>query len=383
MIRKRHLIKLAIFAASAVGAAGIAITHGEALSHAAGQEAKGAAAKAALTVTVTTPVARDLPIRLSAQGHLVALNQVDVRPQVAGVIRSVDFHEGDTIRAGQLLFTLDATEADAQLARARGTASNIQAQLDDAVRAQKRSEELLREKFISQSAVDSAMSKVESLRGQLHTAHADIDNAQAQVAHTRIVSPLTGKAGALNVHVGSLAQPTAAQPLVTLAQFDPIGAEFSLPEGNLAAILAARDAGPVSVSLNMPGAQRIAGQLSFINNTVTTGSGTINLKATFPNPREKLWPGAFVTVTLEAGSSRGAMVLPPEAILEGPKGSFVYTLDASNRAAAHPVKVLRIQDRQAVIEGLAAGTRVVLQGNQNVVPGAVVSVAAAPNVAAQ
>jgi RND family efflux transporter MFP subunit len=380
---RSNLLKLGVAGAAALAAAGIALTHGEALSHAADKDAKGAAPKPALTVTVTTPVARDLPIRLTAQGHLVALNQVDVRPQVAGVIRSVDFHEGDTIRAGQLLFTLDATEAEAQLARARGTAANIQAQLDDAVRAQKRSEELAREKFISQSAVDSAMSKADSLRAQLRSAQADIDNAQAQVAHTRIVSPLAGKAGALNVHVGSLAQPSAAQPLVSLAQFDPIGAEFSLPEDNLAAILAAREAGPVSVSLDTPGGQRVGGQLSFINNTVTTGSGTINLKATFPNPREKLWPGAFVKVTLEAGSSRGAMVLPPEAILEGPKGSFVYTLDHSNRALVHPVKVLRIQERQAVIEGLAAGTRVILQGNQNVVPGAVVSIATAPNVAAQ
>ncbi|HZZ92163.1 MAG TPA: efflux RND transporter periplasmic adaptor subunit [Usitatibacter sp.] len=383
MIRQRHLLKLAIVAAVAVAAAGFAITHGQALSHAEGRDGKATAQKAALVVTVTTPVARDLPIRLSAQGHLVALNQVDVRPQVAGVIRSVDFHEGDTMRVGQLLFTLDATEAEAQLARTRGTAANVQAQLDDAVRVLKRSQELLSEKFISQSAVDSAVSKVESLRGQLRTAQADIDNAMAQVAHTRIVSPLAGKAGALNVHVGSLAQPAAAQPLVVLAQFDPIGAEFSLPEDNLSAVLAARDAGAVSVSLNLPGGQRVAGQLSFINNTVTTGSGTITLKATFRNSREKLWPGAFVTVTLEAGSSRGAMVLPPEAILEGPKGSFVYTLDASNRALVHPVKVLRIQERQAVIEGLGAGARVVLQGNQSVVPGAVVAVAAAPNVAAQ
>jgi RND family efflux transporter MFP subunit len=232
--------------------------------------------------------------------------------------------------------------------------------------------------------VDSALSKVDSLRAQAHTAQADIDNARAQVDHTRIVSPLAGKAGALNVHVGSLAQPTAALPLVTLAQFDPIGAEFSLPEGELAAVLAARSAAPVSVFVDTPDGQRGEGRLTFINNTVTTGSGTINLKATFPNRRETLWPGAFVRVTVEAGSSRGSMVLPPEAILEGPKGRFVYTLDASDHAIARPVKVLRIQERQAVIEGLEAGARVVLQGNQNVVPGAQVKVTpAAASVATQ
>jgi membrane fusion protein, multidrug efflux system len=366
----RHTLVSLGFAAVAIMVAATAFMHREAR----GDDVAAAPRKPALAVTVTTPVARDLPIRLSAQGHLVALNQVEVRPRVAGVVRSVDFHEGDTIREGQLLFTLDATEAEAQLARTRGAAANIQAQLEDAIRAHVRAQELLKEKFISQSAVDSALSKVDALRAQAHTAQADIDNARAQVAHMRIASPLAGKAGALNVHVGSLAQTTAAQPLVTIMQFDPIGAEFSLPESDLGAVLAAREAGAVAVSIETPDGQRSAGRLTFINNTVTTGSGTINLKATFPNPRQTLWPGAFVKVAVDAGSSRGAMVLPPEAILEGPKGRFVYTLDAQDRAIVRPVKVLRIQDRQAVIEGLAPGARVILQGNQNVVPGAAVKV---------
>src|SRR5438270_8990284 len=202
MIGRHHLLKLGIVIAAAM-VTGMAITHGGRTAHA-DTATQAAPAKALPAVTVTTPVARDLPIRLTAQGHLVALDQVDVRPQVAGVIRSVAFHEGDTIKRGQLLFTLDATEAEAQLARARGTAANFQAQLDDAIRAYTRSQELAKEKFISQSAVDSALSKVDSLRAQAHTAQADIDNARAQVDHTRIVAPLAGKAGALNVHVGSL-----------------------------------------------------------------------------------------------------------------------------------------------------------------------------------
>ena len=366
-MHKRTKIVAAVVVAAAVGLA-IALSLGR-------SSAKVATQKPPPAVTVTSPQMRDLPIELSAQGHLVALNQVDVRPQVAGVIRTVDFHEGDSVRAGQLLFTLDDTEVITQLRRAEANAAQVKAQLDDAVRAQDRANDLLKAKFISQSALDTAISKTDTLRAQLKAANADIDNARAQVAHTRIASPLSGKAGALNVHPGSLAQPTSAVPLVTLAQFDPIGVEFSVPEANLAAILAARATSPVKVALETPDGRRVAGELSFINNTVSTGTGTINLKASFPNPQQSLWPGAYVKTTVSAGVNKGAMTLPPQAILEGPGGRFVYVLDAANKVAAKSVTLLRVQDQQAIVEGLQQGDRIVLDGNQSVAPGVLVQVA--------
>ncbi len=370
-MQRRTKIVAGVVVAGAVAlaiAASLGLTPGKA-------SLKGAAAKAAPSVTVTTPQLRDLPIELTAQGHLVALNQVDVRPQIAGVIRSVDFHEGDAIHAGQLLFTLDDTEWVSQLRHAEANAAQVKAQLDDAVRAQDRAADLLKEKFISQSALDTAISKADSLKAQLKAANADIDNAHVQLARTRIASPLSGKAGALNVHPGSLAQPTSLIALVSLAQFDPIGVEFSLPEANLAVILAARAVAPVKVALQTPDGRRVEGELSFINNTVSTGTGTINLKATFPNREQALWPGAYVKTTVSAGVNKGAMVLPPHAILEGPAGRFAYVLDAGNKVAAKPVTLLRVQDQEAIIEGLQRGERVVLDGNQNVSPGAVVQIA--------
>lgn len=369
-ISKRTKITAAIIA---IGALAIAIAFSQGLLL--GKPSSGGAAKTAVAVSVTSPQARDLPIELTAQGHLVALNQVDVRPKVTGVIRSVDFHEGDAIREGQLLFTLDDSEIVAQLRRAEATVAQVKAQLDDALREQGRAQDLFKAKFVSQSAVDSAISKADALRAQLMAAHADIDNMRAQVGNTRIVSPLSGRAGALNVHVGSLAMPTAATPLVSLAQFDPIGVEFSLPEANLATLLAAKAEAPVKVALDTPDGQRVEGLLSFVNNTVTTGTGTIALKATFANPRQTLWPGAYVKTTVRAGVSKGAMVLPPEAILEGPAGRFVYLLDASNQVSAKPVTLVRVQDQRAVVEGLQAGDRVVLDGNQSVSPGTTAQIA--------
>jgi RND family efflux transporter MFP subunit len=374
-MRKRTKIVGAVVVA---GVMALALAHSQGLL----SGKKGAAAaKAVPTVTITTPQRRDLPVELIAQGHLVALNTVDIRPQVAGVIRTVDFHEGDTIRAGQLLFTLDDTDLAAQLRRAEANAANMKAQLDDAVRAQDRAVELLKAKFLSQSAVDTAVSKTDSLRAQLHSSNADIDSARVQVAHTRIVSPLSGKAGALNVHVGSLAQPTSTIPLVSLAQFDPIGVEFSVPEANLDAILTAKAAGPVKVALDTPEGRHVEGELSFINNTVTTGSGTINLKAVFPNAQQTLWPGAYVKTTVSAGVTRNAMLLAPHAILEGPGGRFVYVLDGANKVSAKPVTLVRVQGEQAIVEGLLDGDRIVLDGNQAVSPGALVQVAPKAEVA--
>src|SRR5258708_6655164 len=332
-------------------------------------------AKAAPSVTVTTPQLRDLPIELTAQGHLVALNQVDVRPQIAGVIRSVDFHEGDAIHAGQLLFTLDDTEWVSQLRHAEANAAQVKAQLDDAVRAQDRAADLLKETFISQSALDTAISKADSLKAQLKAANADIDNAHVQLARTRIASPLSGKAGAPNVHPARPAPPARPLSLVSLAQFDPIGVEFSLPEANLAVVLAARAVAPVKVPRQTPDRPPVEGELSFINNTVSTGTGTINLKATFPNREQALWPGAYVKTTVSAGVNKGAMVLPPHAILEGPAGRFAYVLDAGNKVAGKPVTLPPRPDQEAVIRGLQRRRGARLAGNQNVSPGAVVQIA--------
>src|SRR5260221_7990453 len=208
--------------AGVVVAGAVALAIAASLGLTPGRAPAKSGAKAAPSVTVTTPQLRDLPIELTAQGHLVALNQVDVRPQIAGVIRSVDFHEGDAIHAGQLLFTLDDTERVSQLRHAQANAAQVKAQLNDAVRAQDRAADLLKEKFISHSSLDTAISKAESLKAQLKAANADIDNAHVQLARTRIASPLSGKAVPLNGHPCILARPTALTALGSRSPFVPI-----------------------------------------------------------------------------------------------------------------------------------------------------------------
>lgn len=330
-------------------------------------------------VTIVTSEIRDLPIRFSAQGHLIALNQIEIRPQITGIIRSVDFNEGDSIKAGQLLFTLDATDANAQFKHAQAQSVQMQAQLKDAEREYERSKELFKKNFIAIGALETLASKVDTLAAQLKSAEADIDSARVTLDHTRITSPIAAQAGAVSVHPGSLAQ-QAATSLVTLAVFDPIGVEFSLPEQNLTQLLYARAIAPVKVLLDTGGGKTIEGKLIFINNTVSTDTGTINLKASFPNSAKTLWPGVFARVTVIAGSEKAAIVLPPQAILEGGQGRFVYLLGPDNKVTARPINLLRIQDRMAVVSGLASGEKVVLEGNQNLRDGTLVTVSDKPAI---
>lgn len=329
-------------------------------------------------VTVTQVRTMDLPVKFQAQGHVVPLNQVEVRAQVAGIVRSVDFREGDDVRAGQLLFTLDASAEHAQLSRASAQAAQIDAELDDARRNYRRSQELVGSGYISASALDATASKVQILEAQLKAAQAEVESARVQLGHMRIVAPIDARAGEVRVHPGNLARPADAEPLVRLVQLDPIAVEFDLPERALAELLAAQSDGLARVAVATANGRSFEGELAFIDNTVDTRTGTVHLKAHLPNGERQLWPGAFVRTTLSAGLARGAVVLPPQAVLEGPRGHFVYRLDDGDRVGLQPVTLLRIQDGHAVVDGVGDGARVAVEGVHGLDEGMAVTVVDAP-----
>lgn len=341
------------------------------------------AAKPPPLVGVTTSRTLELPVRFAAQGHIVPLNQVDIRPQVTGVIRSVNFREGDEVKPGQLLFELDASDVVAQLRRAEAQANQIHAQLDDATRDLNRTLQLVKSGFMSAAVVDTARSKAESLQAQFKAAQADVDSSRVRVGYTRIFAPIAGKTGAVVVHPGSLAQVGDAAPLVSIVQFDPIAVEFTLPERDLAAVRDAQAAGDTQVGIDFDGTTR-SGELSFIDNRVNTGNGTISLKASFANADRHLWPGAYVRVTLSAGTTKNAVVLPPQAVLEGPDGNFIFQVDSDKQVVSRPVTLLRIQDHNAVVDGLRSGETVVVEGARSLRSGMTVAIdnAAAASAAA-
>lgn len=332
-------------------------------------------------VSVTETQVVDMPVDLAAQGHVVALDFVDVRSQLTGTLLSVHFREGDVITRGQLLFTLDDSDARAALAKAEAQIGLVEAQLADARREHQRAQALVASKFIALSAADTAASKADALQAQVRSAQADAAAARIALSRTRIVSPIAGRAGAVVVHPGSLVQAGASAPLVTIAQFSPIGVEFNLPEQDLPMLLAARAAGPVTISVQDAGGAGVDGTLTFVNNTINQDSATINLKGSFPNPKQTLWPGGFVRVVVHAGTSRGAVVLPPQAVQDSPAGRFVYLVGADSKVASKPVKLLRIQDQMAVVAGIDGGRHVVLEGGQNLRPGMAVRVSTTTAVA--
>lgn len=321
-------------------------------------------------VSITRARLVDIPLEFAAQGHVVSLNFVDIRPQLTGTVLTVNFHEGDQVKPGQLLFTLDDADARAQLAKAEAQGALVGAQLADARREFQRAQALVASKFIAVSVADTASSKVDALQAQVRSAGAEASSARTTLTRTRIVAPIAGVAGAVTVHQGSLAQSGSAAPLVTIAQFSPVGVEFSLPEQDLPMVLAARAVGPVEVSVDSPAGGKLAGQLTFINNTINQDSATINLKASFQNSPQSLWPGGFTRVVLHAGASKGAVVLPPQAVQEGPGGRFVFLLRPDSTVAAQPVELVRVQNGVAIVRGLQGGEQLVLEGGQNLKSGA-------------
>ncbi|SFN16695.1 RND family efflux transporter, MFP subunit [Izhakiella capsodis] len=328
---------------------------------------------AAPLVSLTQVKSVSVPLIFSTQGHVVTLNQADIQPQVDGTVKSVAFKEGDFVKQGQLLFTLNDSTQQASLRHANATFAESHALLVKAQQDLARGRDLKARHYISASDWDTLKSAVQQYSAQSNAAEQDIRTAAVQLGYTRIYAPVSGKTGALNVHTGSLVQPGSSLPMVTINQFDPIGVSFTLPEADLNAVLSAQSKDPVKVWVKNARGEAVAGDLNFINNAVSTNTGTISFKAQFSNSNNLLWPGTYKVVHIDAGS-QNAVVLPPQAVQNGPQGQFVYLVDSADKAFTRPVKLLRIQQGMAIVQGVTVGENVVVEGGNNLWPGMSVKV---------
>jgi len=347
---------------------------GDASVAAAGAPASSASASGGPPVSVTTVVVqkKDVDVMLEATGTVTALNSVDIRPQVASTITKVQIKEGQFVNAGQPLFVLDARNDEVNVAKARAQLAKDQAALADAERQLARSKDLLAQNFISQGAVDTNQTLVDSARAVVAADRAAIESAQVGLSYSRIVAPAAGRAGAINVFPGSLVQPSG-NPLVTITQLDPIAVAFSLPQRNLSDALATLRGGGGKVTALLPDSgTALVGKLKFVDNAVDAASGTVRAKAEFANKDERLWPGAFVTVRLAVQTLAGASVIPQAAIIQSPRGKIVYVVDASSKAMARPVQIAYASGEEVAVTGVKPGERIVLDGRQNLRPGAAV-----------
>jgi membrane fusion protein, multidrug efflux system len=328
---------------------------------------------------VSTPVTlADVPVILSANGTVSALQSVDVRPQISATVKVVHIKEGQFVNKGDRLFTLDARTEDANLSKAEAQVTKDRADLANAERNLERERGLLKLEYVSQSEFDTAQNLVDGLRGQLAIDLASLEASRVARSFDEITAPITGRTGAISVFPGSQVQPGTSTAigavLVSITQLDPINVSFTLPERELAGLQQAFAKGkvPVSAKLDLANQTDIKGHLVFIDNSVDTASGTIRLKAEFPNADHRLWPGMFVTVALAPRTLAGALTVPAQAVQTGPERKFLYVIGEDSKVASLPINLLLIQNGIAVVEGITPGARVVVEGAQNLRPGSIV-----------
>jgi RND family efflux transporter MFP subunit len=336
-------------------------------------EAKGAARPSSTLVVTTKAESRDVPVRIKANGTVTALQSTDLRAQVTSTIRDVHIREGQNVNKSDLLFSLDAREAEANLRKAEAQIAKDRADLATAKRNLDRQEELFRQKFISQAALDLVQNQVDTLNGQIAVDTAAAEALRVARAYTEIRAPFAGRTGTIGVRAGSLVQP-GGNVLVTVTQIDPIAVAFTLPEKELPGLQTAMRAGDVPVVVKpQEAAEPYRGKVTFVDNAVDTTTGTIKVKAEFANPGARLWPGAYVNVELAPRTIAAATVVPAQAVQTGPDSRFVYVVGEDKKVTSRPVTLAYVEEGFAVVDGLAPGTRIVVEGAQNLRPGSTVA----------
>lgn len=374
--------KIFIIGTATVAIAGAAY-YGWHKNEAGSADGRTASAKAAAAnsqnrpVTVVTVLAkkRDYTVRLSANGVVSAMSTVDIRPQITSTITKIHIKEGQFVRTGDLLFTLDSRTDELNLAKAQAQLDKDMATLADNQRQLARSKDLLDKKFISQSALDASLTLVQAQQAVLASDRAAVNAARVALSFNRIVAPSAGRTGLIGVYPGSLVQANATTaPLVTITQMDPITITFPLPQRNLPDALESmnnsKDSNSSFVMATLPdNKMQFKGKLQFVDNAVDAASGTVKVKAVFENKEMQLWPGAYVNVELGVQTLKDVIVVPQDAIIIGAKGKSLYIVDADGKAAMRPVTVTNSFGPDAVVTGIEAGAKVVLDGKQNLRPG--------------
>lgn len=346
---------------------------GEGVSAKAGNGNGAAASNRPVSVSTIIAQKRDYDVKITANGIVTALNTVDIRPQVSSTIARVHIKEGQFVKAGDVLFTLDSRADEVNLAKAQAQLDKDLATMADYRRQLARSQDLVSKKFVAQSAADTSQTQVDTQQAVIASDKAAVNAALVALSYNRIVAPSAGRTGIISVFPGSLVQPATATPLVTITQMDPVAISFPLSQRNLPDALESMRRRDSYVMANLPDTTiKFKGKLHFVDNAVDAASGTIKVKAVFDNKELKLWPGAYANLTLSVQTLKDVVVVPQDAVIVGPRSSSVYIVDAEGKAIMKPVVVTNSFGSDAVVTGIDAGAKVVLDGKQNLRPGATV-----------
>ena len=334
----------------------------------------------AVPVVVAGVVQKNMPVQLEAVGVVEAFSTVSIRTQITGTVTEVHFKEGQDVKQGDLLFTIDTRPYEAVLKQVQANLARDAAVLANAREQARRYEELVKKQYVSQEQYDQVRTNAEALEATIEADEAAVENARVQLSYCRIYSPVTGRTGGLLVNEGNLVRTNDAAALVTINQVSPIYVTFAVPEQNLPDVKKRQATGALKVFALMPQSQErpVEGNLTFIDNLVDRTTGTIKLKATFANGDRRLWPGQFVKAVLKLADQPGAVVVPLQAVQTGQEGQYVFVLKGGSGVEVRPVVVARSLEGDAVIEkGLQAGEQVVTDGQFLLGPGSRVEVKAA------
>lgn len=328
-------------------------------------------------VTVGVVTRKDVPVQIREIGAVEAYSTVALKAQVGGQLIEIHFREGQDVRQGDLLFRLDARPYEAALKAAQAQLQRDEVQSKTARQDAERYADLVKKDYVTQEEYERIRTTAAALDAAVAADRAAVDNAAVQLEYCTIRSPIDGRTGKLMEHQGNLVKANADTPLVVINQVDPIYVSFAVPQQNLAEIKSRRTAGRLAVQATIPdsAAPPLDGWLSFIDNAVNNATGTVLLKATFPNRDRVLWPGQFVTASLQVAVKPDALVVPSQAIQIGQQGSFVYVVKPDLTVDLRPIVQGAASGQETVVEkGVQAGDRVVTDGQIRLVPGATVTI---------
>jgi multidrug efflux system membrane fusion protein len=322
-------------------------------------------------VTVAAAVTRDVPTYIDAVGKTVAREMVSIQPQVPGRITEIHFTDGAELKKGDLLFTIDERPYQAALDAAEATLQQRKAELDLARIELSRVDGLVESKAIAKEDYDTRKNAVDVAGAQVQESEAAVETARLNLDYCAIRSPIDGRAGHRLVDLGNVVKPADNTPLLTIQRLDPIYADFTVTENDLTAVQQNMARGVLKVEVRLPDSdQAREGDLSFLDNTVQDGTGTVKLRATIENKDRIFWPGRFVNVRLVLSTLHSAVLVPASASQMSAQGTFVYVVKPDGTAEIRLVKLGQRQDELVVIaEGLKSGEQVIINGQLGVTPG--------------
>jgi multidrug efflux system membrane fusion protein len=348
-----------------------------------GNDASHTRAQGGPVPVVVSPVTRhDVPIYLDGLGTVQAFNTVTVKPMVDGPLTTVNFKEGETVKVGDVLATIDARAYQAALDQAVAKKQQDAAQLANARVDLVRYQKLIAQSSTSAQLADTQKATVAQDEAQVAQDQAQIDNARTQLSYTTITSPIEGRTGIRQVDAGNIVHAADATGLVVITEMHPISVIFTLPQQTLPDVATAMRNGAAEVLAYSQGADHSPdgilgrGTLAVLDNQVDPTTGTIKLKATFSNLDNKLWPGGFVGVRLLVDVAKGATVVQPAAVQRGPRGTYVYVVTSNDTVARRPVTVGHEDETASVItDGVKLGDRVVIDGAARLTDGSRITIA--------